>query len=154
MNQFRSDAVGLAASMRDTRQYLERVARAAVPAAADLCLVYLLDGEQLRCAASAHATRRGDRLLRDLNRVYRITQDDHESTVAQVVRLRRPSLRSDIRPEHQALEPPVAGPARVFDIHRQLAAALEHAQLLQSERPAGLDRAPSAAGAHSPAAHP
>ena len=102
--------------------YLERVARAAVPAIADFCLVYLLEGEQLRCVASAHATRAGDRLLRALNKVYKITRDDPETTVAQVVRLRRPSLRAEIRREHQAAERRVSGLARVFDIHRQLAA--------------------------------
>ena len=121
MNQFRSDAVGIAASARDTLPYLERVARAAVPVFADFYLVYLRDGEQLQCAASAHATRRGDRLLRDLNRVYKITRDHRESTVAQVVRLRRASLRSEIRPEHQVPDPSVAKLSRVFDIHRQLA---------------------------------
>src|SRR5688572_9538183 len=63
MNQFLSAAPRHATSPRDTTGYLEHVARAAVPAFADFCLVYLLDGEQLRCVASAHATRAGDRLL-------------------------------------------------------------------------------------------
>jgi GAF domain-containing protein len=84
--------------------------------------VYLLDGEQLRCVASAHVTRAGDRLLRAFNKVYKITRDDRESTVAQVVRLRRPSLRAEIRPEYQIPDRGVARLARVFDIHRQLAA--------------------------------
>jgi GAF domain-containing protein len=121
MNRFLSDAARIAALQRDTSLYLERIARAAVPAVADFCLVYLLDGEQLRCDASAHATRAGDRLLRALRKVYKITRDDRESTVAQVVRLRRPSLRAEIRPEHQTPERRVAALARVFDIHRQLA---------------------------------
>ena len=102
--------------------YLEGIARAAVPTLADFCLVYLLEGEQLRCVASAHATRAGDRLLRALNRVYKITRDDPESTVAQVVRLRRPSLRAEIKPEHQAPQSNGSKLARVFDLHRQLAA--------------------------------
>jgi GAF domain-containing protein len=121
MNQFLSDAVRIADLPRDTCQYLERVARVAVPALADVCLVYLLDGEQLRCVASAHATRAGDRLLRALRKVYKVTRNDPESSVAQVVRRRRPSLRAEIRPEHQAPDPRVTGLARVFDIHRQLA---------------------------------
>jgi GAF domain-containing protein len=121
MNQFRSDAVRIADLPRDTPQYLERVARAAVPALADFCLVYLLDGGQLRCVASAHATRAGDRLLRELHKVYKITRDDRESTVAQVVRLRRPSLRAEIRPEYQSSDESVTELARVLDIHRQLA---------------------------------
>ena len=120
MNQFLSDAVRIDLP-RDTPLYLERVARAAVPALADCCLVYFLDGEQLRCVASAHTTRTGDRLLRALHKVYKITRDDGESTVAQVVRLRRPSLRAEIRPERQAPDPHVTDVARVFDIHRQLA---------------------------------
>jgi GAF domain-containing protein len=122
MNQFLSDAVRIGAVPRDAPAYLERVARAVVPALADFCLVYLLDGEQLRCVASAHHTRAGNRLLRALHKVYKITRDDGESTVAQVVRLRRPSVRAEIRPEHQASESHVMELARVFDIHRQLAA--------------------------------
>jgi GAF domain-containing protein len=121
MNQFLSDAVRIADLPRDAALYVERVTRAAVPALADFCLVYLLDGEQLRCVASAHITRAGDRLLRALHKVYKITRDDRESTVAQVVRLRRPSLRSEIRPEHQPPDSRVTQLARVFDIHRQLA---------------------------------
>ena len=122
MNQFLSDLRGVASSSAETSVYLERVARAAVPTTADFCLVYLLEGEQLRCVASAHMTRAVNRLLRVLNRVYKITRDDPESTVAQVVRLRRPSLRVEIKPEHQAPHSNGANLARVFDIHRQLAA--------------------------------
>ena len=121
MNQFLSDAVRIVALPRDTPLYLERVARAAVPAVADFCLIYLVDGEQLRCVASAHVTRAGDRLLRALRTVYKITRDDRESTVAQVVRLGRLSLRAEIRPEHQTSDVRVTERARVFDIHRQLA---------------------------------
>ena len=122
MNQFLSDAVRISGLPRDTPRYVERLSRAAVPALADFCLVYLVDGGQLRCVASAHATRAGNRLLRALNKVYKITRDDRESTVAQVVRLRRPSLRVEIRPEHQTPDRLVAELARVFDIHRQLRA--------------------------------
>ena len=122
MNQFLSDADRIAALPGDTPLYLERVTRAVVPALADFCLVYVVDGEQLRCVASAHVTRAGDRLLRALNKVYKITRDDRESTVAQVVRLRRASLRAEIRPEHQTPDRQVTELARVFDLHRQLAA--------------------------------
>jgi GAF domain-containing protein len=121
MNQFLSGLRGFAYSSGDTSVYLERLARAAVPAHADFCLVYLLDGEQFRCVASAHVTRAGNRLLRALNSVYKITRDDPESTVAQVVRLRRPSLRVEIKPEHQAPQSNGSKFARVFDLHRQLA---------------------------------
>ncbi len=121
MNQFLSAAPRDATSPRDTTGYLEHVARAAGPACADFCVVYLLDGEQLRCVASAHATRAGDRLLRALNRVYKITRDDRDSTVAQVIRLGRASLRGEIRPEHQTPDARVSPLARIIDIHRQLA---------------------------------
>jgi GAF domain-containing protein len=119
MNQFLSDALRTTESSDRTRLNVERVARASVPALADFCLVYLIEGEQLRCVAAAHATRAGERLLSALNEVYRITRHDPESTVAQVVRLRRSSLRAGIRPEQR----PGADDGRltrVFDIHRQL----------------------------------
>jgi GAF domain-containing protein len=121
MNQFLSAEPDRAKLPRDPSTYLELVARATVPAFADFCLVYLLDGEQLRCVASAHATRAGDRLLRALNKVYKITRGDRDSTVAQVVRLRRPSLRGEIRPEYQTTDTRLSELAGVFDIHRQLA---------------------------------
>jgi GAF domain-containing protein len=121
MNQFLSAAPRRDMSPRDTSGYLEHVARAAVPVFADFCLVYLLDGEQLRCVASAHATRAGDRLLRALNKVYKITRDDRDSTVAQVVRSGRTRLRGEIRPEHRMTDARVSEVASVFDIHRQLA---------------------------------
>jgi GAF domain-containing protein len=100
---------------------LAALARQAVPALADFCLLYVLDGANLRCAAAAHVTRTGDRLLRALKRVYRITRDDPDSTVAQVVRQRRHSLRDAITAEDEtgALRRPRR--ARIFDLHRQLA---------------------------------
>lgn len=121
MNQFLSAAPRRDMSPRDTSGYLEHVARAAVPVFADFCLVYLLDDEQLRCVASAHATRAGDRLLRALHKVYKITRDDRDSTVAQVVRSGRTRLRGEIRPEHRMTDARVSEVASVFDIHRQLA---------------------------------
>lgn len=121
MNQFLSGVVRTAESSHHPPMDLERAARTAVPALADFCLVYLVEGEQLRCVASAHATRAGDRLLRVLNKVYKITRKDPGSTVAQVVRLRLPSLRGEIKPEHQAPDSDASELVRVFDVHRQLA---------------------------------
>jgi GAF domain-containing protein len=109
------------ASRGDAADYLDRVAHAAVPPLADFCLIYLLEGDNLACVASAHHTRAGDRLLRALIKVYKITRTDPDSTVAQVVRTHRPSLRSDIRPERPAAQPRIAALARVFNIHQQLA---------------------------------
>jgi GAF domain-containing protein len=71
-----------------------------------------------------------------LNKVYRITRDDRQSTVAQVVRLRRPSLRAAIRPEYQTPDSRVTELARVFDIHRQLAA--RSVLVVPSELPSGV----------------
>lgn len=121
MNQFLSDAARIAASPRATARYLARVARLAVPALADFCLIYVLEGRSLRCAAAAHRTRTGERVLRAFNEVYRITRDDPASTVAQVVRSHRPSLRLDIRPEAALPAPPRSTEARVIDLHRRLA---------------------------------
>ncbi len=120
-NQFLSAAPRRAQSPRDPSGYLEQVARAAVPAFADFCLVYLLDGEQLRCVASTHATRTGDRLLRALDKVYKIARDDRDSTVAQVVRRGRASLRGEIRPQHPMPDAGVPALTRVYDLHRQQA---------------------------------
>jgi GAF domain-containing protein len=89
-----------------------------LPALADFCLIYVLNGDRFRCAASAHVTSAGDRLLRAFNRVYRIGRDDRDSTVAQVVRSGRPSLRADIRPERGAA--PTRLSARVAEVHRRL----------------------------------
>ena len=122
MNQFLSDVLRTTESSHDTPLDLARVASAVVPDLADFCLVYLVEGDELRCVASAHATRAGDRLLHALNKVYKITRTDPESTVAQVVRLRRPSLRAEIKPEHQAPDSDASELVRVCDIHRQLAA--------------------------------
>ena len=101
--------------------YFDRVARIAVPAFADFCLIYLLDGDALKCVASAHRTREGGRLLRALTRVYRITRHDPDSTVAQTVRRGRPHLRTEIRPESAAPPSRVGSLVRVFELHRQLA---------------------------------
>jgi GAF domain-containing protein len=99
---------------------LDRVARSTVPALADFCLIYALDDDQLRCIALAHRSRAGRRALQSLARVYRITRNDPDSTVAQVVRSRRPSLRAAIRPEPAVLTPHPR--PRVFALHRQLGA--------------------------------
>ena len=98
--------------------YAERIARNAVPALADFCLIYVLDGDRLRCAAAAHVTSAGERMLRALLRVYRIRRTDRDSTVAQVVRDGWPILRADIRPERGAAAMGLS--ARVAEAHRRL----------------------------------
>jgi GAF domain-containing protein len=94
---------------------LKAVARSIVPSRADFCFIHLADGEHLRCVATAHATRAGQRIVSELGRVHRILRNDPESTVAQVVRSGRPQVRSDITLD--------AGPhriPRISNVHRQL----------------------------------
>jgi GAF domain-containing protein len=116
MTQFLSEATAILASTGEPQEVLQRLTRAVVPSLADFCFIHLADKNVLRCAASAHATPKGRRLVRGLARAYRILRDDPLSSVAQVVRTGRPHLRSEIAAEHQP-----ASRARVFDIHRQLA---------------------------------
>ena len=96
---------------------LQALARTAVPAIGDFCLIFLLDGRFLRCAAAAHVTAAGDALLRSFARAYRITIDDPVSTVARAMRTGRPQLRNRIAREN--LVPAAACP--VHALHSRLA---------------------------------
>jgi GAF domain-containing protein len=116
MNEFLSDTEQIFASAANTDSTLQRLARAAVPSLSDFCLIFLVEGKELRCAASAHATAAGERLLRRLRRIYKITRNDPVSTVAHVVRTGRPKLRSDIRQEATTQRANV----RVFTLHNRL----------------------------------
>ena len=78
---------------------VQRLAREAIPTLADFCLVYQLTGRLLRAIAAVHVTRQGSRDVRALMKAYRIKLDDRVSTVAQVVRSRRPIVRTEIRPD-------------------------------------------------------
>jgi GAF domain-containing protein len=102
-----------------SERMLERVARHAVPRLADFCLIFLVEHGNLRCVAAAHVTREGERLLRTLSRIYRITRDDPVSTVARTVRTGRSQLRTEIAADQGRYGRELA---RVFDIHRRLAA--------------------------------
>ena len=113
-----AEASPFVASLRSQSPFLEHALLGCVPALADFGLVYLVDGERLRCAAFAHATSTGRHLLRTLKHVYTLRRDDHDSTVAQVVRIGRPALRLQIRREQRP--PGAAGAARVLDLHRRL----------------------------------
>lgn len=104
----------------DAIRRLRQAVRAAVPARADFALIYLLHRNVLQCAALAHHTRTGERVLRTLLKVYRITRDDPDSTVAQVVRLRRPSVRAKIRPEHPAIQARAGKTPEILHLHQQL----------------------------------
>ena len=118
MNQFLSDTKRHLSSSSDVPTALDRVARAAVPSIADFCLIFIADKESIPCVASAHCTNDGRRLLRGLNRRYKITRSDPSSTVAHVLRCGRTELRSDIDTEPDA----PAADARVFSLHQRLGA--------------------------------
>jgi GAF domain-containing protein len=115
MNQLGSDATDILSSLRYAPTILKRIARSIVPGQADFCFIHLADGEHLRCVASAHATREGQRVVSQLGRIYRIVLSDPESTVAQVVRSGRPQLRSEIAVDAGSHLAP-----RVAHAHRQL----------------------------------
>ena len=115
MNQLGSEAMHVLASPRTATTVLKRVARSIVPSRADFCFIHLADGEHLRCVATAHATRAGQRVVAELGRVHRILRSDPESTVAQVVRSGRPQLRSEI-----AIDAHPSAAPRIIDVHRQL----------------------------------
>jgi GAF domain-containing protein len=119
MNQFPSGATRLLDGEGHSQRLLERVARHAVPGLADFCLIFLLEQGNLHCVAAAHVTREGERLLRTLSRIYRVTRDDPVSTVARTVRTGRSQLRTEIAAEQGQFEREAT---RVFDIHRRLAA--------------------------------
>jgi GAF domain-containing protein len=106
-----------AAAIAAARRRIERAAREAVPTLADFCFVHLVAGRAIRCVAGAHSTRGGSRDMRALIKVHRIRLDDHDSTVALVVRSGRATLRREIRPE----VPGRARPGGVSELHRRLA---------------------------------
>lgn len=118
MNQFLSDAERTLSSANNITAALQRLARAVVPRLADFCFVFLVRRNDVRCVATAHTTAEGQRLLRGLTRVYKITRNDPVSTVAQVLRTGRPKLRTEIRSEAAA---PLAD-LRVFTLHQRLGA--------------------------------
>jgi GAF domain-containing protein len=75
---------------------LDRAARDAFPRLADFCLVHVATPRTLRCVAAAHRTRHLARDMRSLVSTHRIRRDDLASTVAFVVRSRKPALRTEI----------------------------------------------------------
>src|SRR5258705_7587379 len=101
---------------RAAHKAIQRIAQRAVPALADFAMVFIVAGRTIVGIASAHATPAGARLLRDLQRVYRIRRDDVHSTVAQVIRTGRPSLRRSIHHERTSRPPR----ASVDDLHHRL----------------------------------
>ena len=115
-----ADASRFVATLRSQSRLLDDALHECVPALGDFGLIYLVDGDRLRCAASAHAAPRRRHLLRTLKHAYQLRRNDPDSTVAQVVRIGRPALRLQIRREQRPAG--AAGAARVFDLHHRLGA--------------------------------
>jgi transcriptional regulator with GAF, ATPase, and Fis domain len=108
--------LSIATADRAPHRSIQEIARRAVPALADFAVVFMVARHSIVCVASAHISPAGDRLLRALQRIYRIRRNDLQSTVAQVIRTGRPLLRRSIQYDGQ--------PARrgsVADLHRRLA---------------------------------
>jgi GAF domain len=106
----------IANGVRVGHRSIQEIARRAVPTFADFAMVFMVGGRSIVGIASAHISPAGGRLVRALQRVYRIRRDDLQSTVAHVIRTGRPSLRRGIQYDGQ--------PARrgsVADLHRRLA---------------------------------
>jgi GAF domain-containing protein len=118
MRPFLSDAERRLSSAQHIKTALQRLARVVVPRLADFCFVFLRAGTAVRCAALAHRTPDGQRLMRDLTRVYRITLDDPVSMVAHVLRSGRPALRGEVS---CGLVDPFFD-ERVLTLHRRLGA--------------------------------
>jgi GAF domain-containing protein len=106
----------IATGDRGAHRSIQEIARRAVPALGDFAMVFMVAGRSIVGIASAHISPAGDRLVRTLQRIYRIRRGDLQSTVAQVIRTGRPLLRRSI--QYDGL------PARrgsVADLHRRLA---------------------------------
>jgi GAF domain-containing protein len=108
----------IAPAARATRLMIAQIARSAVPALADFAVVFVVDGRSLVGIAAAHVTSDGDRLLRTLQRIYRVRLVDLHSTVAQVIRTCRPAIRNAIH--HERNRPARRG--SVADVHQRLSA--------------------------------
>jgi len=106
----------IATADRAAHRSIREIARRTVPALADFAMVFMVAGRSIVGIASVHISPAGDRLLRALQRIYRIRRDDLQSTVAQVIRTGRPSLRRSIQYDGQP-----APRGSVADLHRRLA---------------------------------
>jgi len=106
----------IATADRAAHRSIREIARRAVPALADFAMVFMVAGRSIVGIASVHISPAGGRLLRALQRIYRIRRDDLQSTVAQVIRTGRPSLRRSIQYDGQP-----APRGSIADLHRRLA---------------------------------
>jgi GAF domain-containing protein len=116
MDQRMASTPPVATAGRAASRTIHEIARRAVPTLADFAMVFLVGGRSIVGIASAHVSPAGDRLLRALRRIYRIPRHDLHSTVAQVIRTGRPSLRIGIQSDGRP-----APRGSVADIHQRLA---------------------------------
>jgi PAS domain S-box-containing protein len=97
--RFLAESGAALAATLDPAAALETVARVAVPALADYCLVHLADeAGEVRQVACAHANPTQDALLRELGRAYRPSANAN-SLVVQVLRTGEAVLVPEITPE-------------------------------------------------------
>ena len=90
-----AEASVVLASSLDYPKTLGRVARLAVPALADYCIVDILEGGELRQIAVAHADLEKEPLLRELRRRFPFDADQPQGA-AQVLRTGEPEVQNDI----------------------------------------------------------
>ena len=107
---------------------VERTARDAIPHIADFCLVHVVDGPSIPCVAAHHISREKQTRLREMMRNLRIRRNDLVSSVAQVIRTKRPLLRTRVYEEPSASTPrprrtgrTKPGGGEVAELHRRLA---------------------------------
>jgi GAF domain-containing protein len=106
------------AAPKAARRTIREIVSRSIPDLADFCVVFVVAGRRIVGVASAHANPDGNRVLRALQRTYRVRRADLQSTVAQVVRTGRPLIRRTILPESH---PRPAPRGSVEDLHRRLA---------------------------------
>ena len=108
-----------------TMKAVERTARDAIPNIADFCLVHVVDGTSIPCVAAHHISREKQTRLRALMRSLRIRRNDLVSSVAQVIRTKRPLLRTRVYEDPSAALRRTGktrpGRGQVTELHRRLA---------------------------------
>jgi signal transduction histidine kinase/putative methionine-R-sulfoxide reductase with GAF domain len=115
---FLDDAAERLATSLDWAETLDRVARLAIPALADWCILDVLeeDGETIREVAVAAADPRKENLLRELRVRYRPDRDSPQPA-AEALRTRRPAVYREFDPE---LLESTARDERHFELLREL----------------------------------
>ena len=98
------------------QRVIDRAAREALPRLGDFCLVHVATPRTLRCVSACHCKTHFSRDMRTLVSARPIRRDDLVSTVAAVVRSRKPALRTGIYHDDAAV-----ARSTVARLHRKLA---------------------------------